>query len=111
MNNWYFSEDNNEFIICSPYTPRPWINYLTNGNYFALTSQTGGGFSFFLDPLHHVITRREQDLLLNDRPGRFVFIQDMEDGRYWNVGGNPSATELDEFTCRHGFGYTKIESQ
>jgi cellobiose phosphorylase len=111
MNNWYFSEDNNEFTIRSPYTPRPWINYLTNGRYFALTSQTGGGFSFFMDPLHHAITRREQDLILNDRPGRFVFIQDLKDGTYWNIGGNPSPTPLEDFTCRHGFGYTIIDSQ
>lgn len=110
MNKWYFSTDNNEFVICTPHTKRPWINYLTNGHYFALTSQTGGGFSFFIDPLHHVITRREQDMLLNDRPGRFIFVQDLEDGAYWNVGGNPSATTLDQFICRHGFGYTIIDS-
>ncbi len=110
MNKWYFSEDNNEFVICTPHTKRPWINYLTNGRYFALTSQTGGGYSFFIDPLHHVITRREQDMILNDRPGRFIFVQDLEDGAYWNVGGNPSAAKLDQFICRHGFGYTIIDS-
>lgn len=28
----YFSEDGKEFIIDSPDTPRPWINYLCNRN-------------------------------------------------------------------------------
>ena len=67
MADWTYSKDNREFLIHTPYTPRPWINYLTNGRCFALVSQTGGGFSFYADPSHHVITRREQDMLLNDR--------------------------------------------
>jgi cellobiose phosphorylase len=111
MANWTFLEDGREFVVNTPYTPRPWINYLTNGRYFALVSQTGGGFSFFLDPSHHVITRREQDALINDRPGRFVFIQDLEGGDYWSIGGSPCSARLDEFTCRHGFGFTHIRSR
>lgn len=111
MTDWAFSDDNREFLIHTPYTPRPWINYLTNGRYYALVSQTGGGFSFFIDPAHHVITRREQDMLLNDRPGRFVFVQDVEDGVVWTAGGNPRTQPLDDFCCRHGFGYTEIRSQ
>ncbi|MHC4176693.1 MAG: GH36-type glycosyl hydrolase domain-containing protein [Planctomycetota bacterium] len=106
MADWSFSKDNREFVIHTPYTPRPWINYLTNGRY-----QTGGGFSFYLDPSHHVITRREQDMLLNDRPGRFIFIQDLQDNTVWNVGGNPCLTPLEQYTCRHGFGYTEIRSR
>ncbi|HIQ22082.1 MAG TPA: hypothetical protein EYH34_12740 [Planctomycetes bacterium] len=111
MAQWSFSEDGRRFVVRTPYTPRPWINYLTNGRYFALVSQTGGGFSFYIDPSHHVITRREQDLLLNDRPGRFVYIQDLEGGGFWNVGGNPCPSPLDQFHCCHGFGFTEIVSR
>ena len=110
MVDWSFADDG-EFIVQTPYTPRPWINYLTNGRYFALVSQTGGGFSFYLDPSHHVLTRREQDMLLNDRPGRFVYVQDLDEGTVWNVGGNPYLTPLDAFSCRHGFGHTEIRSR
>jgi cellobiose phosphorylase len=111
MTDWAFSDEGSEFLIYTPYTPRPWINYLTNGRYCALVSQTGGGFSFFVDPAHHVITRREQDMLLNDRPGRFVFVQDVEDGTVWTAGGNPRTEPLDDFCCCHGFGYTEIRSR
>ncbi len=110
MTEWTFTEDGSEFVLHTPYPPRPWVNYLTNSRYFALVSQTGGGFSFLLDPSHHVVTRREQDLLLNDRPGRFIFIQDVLTGEYWNVGGSPSRRPLDQFRCRHGFGVTEIQS-
>ena len=43
MDKWALSPNTNEFIIHTPHLPRPWFNYLTNGRYFALTSQTGGG--------------------------------------------------------------------
>ena len=35
MNGRYgqFSEDGTEFVINRPDTPRPWINYLTDGDY------------------------------------------------------------------------------
>ncbi|HID23501.1 MAG TPA: hypothetical protein EYP14_14045, partial [Planctomycetaceae bacterium] len=108
MIDWIFDPKSSELLIRTPYTPRPWINYLTDGRYCALVSQTGGGFSFFLDPSHHVISRREQDLLLNDRPGRFLYIQDAESGDFWNVGGSPARRPLDQFECRHGFGWTQL---
>ena len=111
MEQWTFSSDGRKFFVRTPYTPRPWINYLTNSRYFALVSQTGGGFSFYLDPSHHVVTRREQDLLLNDRPGRFVFLQDVQTGEVWNVGGNPCRSPLDEFECCHTFGLTRLWSK
>ncbi|MFC1584006.1 GH36-type glycosyl hydrolase domain-containing protein [Fibrobacterota bacterium] len=107
---WHFDKSTNEFIIHTPHTPRPWINYLNNGRYFALVSQTGGGFSFYKDPSHHALLRREQDMLLNDRPGRFIFLQDLSDRSYWNIGANPAVTVPGEFKCVHGFGHTTVES-
>jgi hypothetical protein len=43
MNNTYgrFSKDGSEYVITNPDTPRPRINYLTNGSYCALCSQAG----------------------------------------------------------------------
>ena len=52
MNNYgYFSDKGDEFIVTRYDTPLPWINYLSNGNYCALVSSTGGGFSFYKS--HH----------------------------------------------------------
>jgi len=45
----HFSKLGDEYIITRPDTPKPWINYLTNGDYCALVSQTGGGYSFVGD--------------------------------------------------------------
>ncbi|MDZ7413749.1 MAG: hypothetical protein ONB15_09470, partial [candidate division KSB1 bacterium] len=45
-----FSEDRKEFVITRPDTPRPWVNYISNGRYTGLVSHTGGGFSFCPSP-------------------------------------------------------------
>ena len=65
-----FDSSTHEFVITSQVTPRPWINYLSNGEYCAIISQAAGGFSFYLDPAHHRITRWAPANYLCDRPGR-----------------------------------------
>lgn len=78
-----FSEKGNEFIITGPDTPRPWINYLTNGNYCALSSHIGGGFSFYQDHRFHSILRRGTHVHIEDMPARLVYIKDEETGEVW----------------------------
>jgi len=53
-----FSKNGDEYIIYRPDTPKPWVNILTNGQYCAHVSHTGGGYSFVEDSLHHRITRK-----------------------------------------------------
>ena len=75
-----FDTKAHEFVITNPNTPRPWINYLSNGEYGALISQTGGGFSFYLDAAYNRITRWAPANYLNDRPGRYIYIRDPATG-------------------------------
>ena len=45
MNKYgYFSDKGDEFIVTRYDTPLPWTNYLSNGDYCAIVSSTGGGF-------------------------------------------------------------------
>ena len=105
-----FDSDAREFVITNPDTPRPWINYLSNGKYCALISQTGGGFSFYLDPAHHRITRWAPANYLSDRPGRYVYIRDVESGEL-SSGGCAPVNRSDRFECRHGLGYTRVRNR
>lgn len=41
-----FNESGTEFEITNAYTPRPWINVISNGDYSIIVTQTGGGYSF-----------------------------------------------------------------
>jgi len=107
----YFSKDGKEYIITRPDTPRPWINYLTNGKYTALCSATGGGYSFFLDPSFNRITREiPGDSILVDRPGRYFYIRDNQTKEYWAAGWQPVMKSADFWEARIGLGYNKITS-
>ena len=49
MNLGYFDDDNKEYVITTPRTPLPWINYLGCESFFRLISNTGGGYAFYKD--------------------------------------------------------------
>lgn len=105
-----FSPEGDEFIITTPNTPRPWINYLTNGDYCALCSHAGGGFSFYKDHRYHSILRRGYAQHLEDLPGRLVYVKDEETGEVWTVNAHPIG-KYDRFESRQGMGYTRITSE
>ena len=39
----YFDDRNKEYVITTPQTPLPWINYLGSEDFFSLVSNTAGG--------------------------------------------------------------------
>ncbi len=43
----YFDDRNKEYVITTPQTPLPWINYLGSEDFFSLVSNTAGGYSFY----------------------------------------------------------------
>ena len=53
----YFDDANKEYVITSPRTPYPWINYLGTQDFFSLISNTAGGYSFYKDARLRRITR------------------------------------------------------
>lgn len=106
MKYGHFSSDRREYIITRPDTPRPWFNYLFNGVYHCLVSQTGGGFSYYRDPKHHRIHR--YDHLGSDRPGRYLYLKDETGKKVWTVNWQPARAKLTRWECRHRFGSTTI---
>ena len=42
----HFDDARREYVIDTPRTPLPWINYLGSEDFFSLVSNTGGGYSF-----------------------------------------------------------------
>lgn len=104
-----FCPDGTEFIITNPNTPRPWINYLSNGRYCAIISQGGGGFSWYLDPGVNRLTRWAPADYLSDQPGKFLYLRDESNGEFWSATFQP-IKRCDSYECRHGLGYTTIKS-
>lgn len=103
-----FSPDGKEFVIHTPHTPRPWINYLSNGDFCSLVSHVGGGFSFHLDHRVNGVLRRELRCFTDDLPARLWYVQE-KDGRFWTANGYPTA-RFGSFEARHGFGYTRVST-
>ncbi len=104
MNFGYFDDDNKEYVITTPRTPLPWINYLGCESFFRLISNTGGGYAFYKDAKLLRLTRYRYNNAPLDSNGHYFYIND--NGCIWNPGWQPVQTELDSYECRHGLGYT-----
>ena len=100
----YFDDTNKEYVITSPKTPLPWINYLGSENFFSLISNTCGGYSFYKDAKLLRLTRYRYNNVPLDSNGHYYYIKDGD--TIWNPGWMPSKTELDAYSCRHGMGYS-----
>jgi cellobiose phosphorylase len=102
----HFDDQNREYVIETPKTPYPWINYLGNDNFFGIISQQGGGYCFYRDARLRRLTRYRYNNVPVDSGGRYYYVVDGND--YWTPTFMPSKRALDRFECRHGLGYTRI---
>ena len=109
MQYGYFDDNAREYVITTPCTPLPWINYLGSSDFFSLISNTAGGYSFYRDAKLLRLTRYRYNNTPTDQGGRYFYIKDGD--TVWNPGWQPVQTELDSYRCRHGLGYTVIESE
>ena len=108
MKYGYFDDKAKEYVITTPRTPLPWINYLGSNDFFTLISNTCGGYSFYKDAKLMRITRYRYNNIPADSNGKYYYIND--DGIIWNPGTMPSATETDTYECRHGLGYSRFRA-
>jgi cellobiose phosphorylase len=109
MKYGYFDDDKREYVIETPETPWPWINYLGMEDFFTLISNTAGGYSFYKDARLRRITRYRYNNVPMDTGGQYLYIN--EGGDIWSPGWKPVKAGLDKYRCRHGLGYTIIESE
>ena len=106
----YFDDVNKEYVITTPTTPYPWINYLGSQEFFSLISNTAGGYSFYKDAKLRRITRfRYNNVPLDLGGGRYYYLYD--EGDFWSPGWAPAKKELQSYECRHGMGYTIIKGK
>ncbi|MBI1278686.1 MAG: glycosyl transferase [Anaerolineaceae bacterium] len=110
MSFGYFDDAQREYVITQPDTPLPWLNYLGNEAYFGIISNTAGGYSFYRDARLRRLTRYRYNNAPRDIGGRYLYLRDNADGDYWSPTWQPTQTELQDYNCRHGMGYTTIQS-
>ncbi|WP_062077027.1 GH36-type glycosyl hydrolase domain-containing protein [Demequina globuliformis] len=105
----HFDDEAREYVVTTPHTPYPWINYLGTQEFFSLVSHTGGGYAFYRDAKLRRLTRYRYNNTPVDDGGRVFTIND--GGDVWSPSYRPYKTELDHFETRHGLGYTRITGQ
>ncbi len=106
MKYGHFDDKNREYVINHYETPLPWINYLGSDSFFALLSNTAGGYAFYKDAKLRRLTRYRYNNLPLDQDGFHIYIKDKN--TIWNPGWQPTRTKLDHYECRHGLGYSVI---
>ncbi len=111
MQYGYFDDENREYVITRPDTPKPWANYLGSPEYGALISNNAGGYSFVRSGANGRLLRYVFNA--SDRPGRYLYLRDNESGDYWSASWQPVGKALDQYKseCRHGLGYTRISAE
>ena len=67
MQYGHFDDARREYVITTPRTPLPWINYLGSENFFTLFSNTAGGYSFYRDARLRRLTRYRYNNLYKGR--------------------------------------------
>jgi cellobiose phosphorylase len=112
MRYGYFDDEQREYVITRPDTPLPWINYLGSEAYFGIISNTSGGYSFYKDARLRRLTRYRYNNAPLDSGGRYIYLRDDDTSpsHFWSPTWQPTRAPLDEYECRHGMGYTTIQS-
>lgn len=103
----YFSPDGREYVITNPFTPRPWGNIISNGDYGMMVSQMGSGYSWRGNAGQNRITRSFQDLI-RDQWGKYFYIRDIKRNIFWSAAYKPVMHLFDEYQVVHGMGYSRF---
>lgn len=111
MQYGYFDDEQREYVITRPDTPKPWANYLGSPEYGALISNNAGGYSFVRSGANGRVLRYVFNQF--DQPGRYLYLRDNGNGDYWSASWQPvgKSPETYRSECRHGLGYTKISAE
>ena len=71
MRYGFFDDNRREYVISTPFTPLPWINYLGNEDFFGLISNRGGGYCFYKDAKLLRLLRYRYNNIPSDIGARF----------------------------------------
>jgi cellobiose phosphorylase len=105
----FFSDQTKEYIIERPDTPLPWMNYLGQGDFLALISNTASGYCFYKDARLRRLTRYRYNNP-QETGSRFLYLRDDATGEFWSPTWQPVRKDLSGYTCKHGMGYSTISS-
>lgn len=86
-----FDDEAREYLIERPDTPMSWVNYLGTDEYCAIVSNNAAGYAFHQSPKSGRMLRFRFNSVPMDRPGRYFYLRDADDGDVWSVTWQPVA--------------------
>ncbi|MDI9245187.1 glucoamylase family protein [Marinobacter sp. CHS3-4] len=105
-----FTRDGREYVIDvtgEKPTPAPWSNVIANERFGCTVSESGAGFSWFLNSGENRLTPWHNDPVL-DEPGECVYVRDEETGALWSPTPGPVRHDSN-YIVRHGAGYSRFK--
>ncbi|MBL7870461.1 MAG: cyclic beta 1-2 glucan synthetase [Cyclobacteriaceae bacterium] len=89
--------------IETAHTPVPEVKMLSNGRYFVMLTNAGGGYSRWRET---AVTRWHEDSV-RDNWGTFCYIKDLDKNEYWSIAHQPTLKEADHYEAI--FSQGKVE--
>jgi len=80
-------------VFTDPNTPIPEVHLLSNGRYHVMATHAGGGYSRWHDL---AVTRWREDGTC-DNWGTFIYLRDVDTGRYWSTAYQPTLRKADHY--------------
>ncbi|HYN05586.1 MAG TPA: glucoamylase family protein, partial [Vicinamibacteria bacterium] len=77
----------------SPHTLWPHAQYLSNGSYTTVVTNSGGGASFCRG---RVVARHREDAT-RDPGSQFIYLRDVRSGAVWSATHHPTGTDSDDY--------------
>ena len=95
----HFDDKAKEYVIETPKTPLPWINYLGSKDFFTLISNTAGGYAFYKDARLRRLTRYRYNNNPLDQEGFRLYIRDESEKTpvIWNPSWQPVTVMIAKF--------------
>lgn len=106
-----FTPDGREYVVVlrpGTTTPAPWVNVLANPDFGAVVSETGGGYTWFMNAHEYRLTPWYNDPA-TDMAGEAFYLRDEETGEFWSLTPQPARGHT-HYVCRHGLGYSAFEN-
>ncbi|MCJ7814537.1 MAG: hypothetical protein MUP31_00660 [Xanthomonadales bacterium] len=101
-----FSPDGREYIVYveeDQRPPAPWCNVLANPRFGCLTTESGGGYSWFLNSGEYRLTPWSNDPV-TDQAGEALYLRDEQSIQTWSP--LPLPGQKGAYRVHHGAGYT-----
>lgn len=106
-----FRDGGREYVIklsTGQYTPAPWVNVIANEGFGFLVTESGGGYTWAENSRENKLTPWYNDPV-TDRQGEILYVRDMDAGDCWSLTPMPAGSG-EQYTVRHGFGYSVFEN-